>query len=229
MSRRGDTDMNEQGIIEKTEMYVRKSLSKDSTGHDWWHAKRVRDLALYIASQEGGDLFLIELSALLHDIADWKFHQCDEEAGPRVIRAWLESLQVEEETIVLICNIVKGITFRGANITNPMLCKEGEIIQDADRLDAIGAIGIARAFAFGGYKGCPIYNPEEEPRTYATFEEYQANTSSTIHHFDEKLLLLKDRMNTKTAREIAKTRHDFMEDFLSRFQDEWFYFQKSHF
>lgn len=213
--------MDEQAIIAQTEAHVRTTLSDDGTGHDWWHVQRVRRNALRIAEQEDVDRFVVELAALLHDIADWKFHGGDEEAGPRAARAWLERLELPEPTIAHICAIVAGVSFKGAGVPTPMASREGMVVQDADRLDALGAIGIARAFAYGGSRGRTLHDPDAPPRPHASFAQYRSNTGPTINHFYEKLLLLQERMHTPTARHIAAARHAFMEQFLQQFLAEW--------
>lgn len=196
-------------------------MRDDATGHDWWHTDRVVRLSLRIASEEGADSFVVELAALLHDLADWKLVGGDEKAGPRVARQWLEGLGVEGPTVVHVCDIVGSVSFKGAGVPTPMRSVEGMAVQDADRLDALGAIGIARTFAYGGHAGHPIYDPESEPTPHATFDEYRESKGSTVAHFYEKLLLLKDRMNTPTGKRIAAERHAFMEQFLDRFFREW--------
>ena len=176
--------------------------------------------AKHIAKHEKVDLFVVELATLLHDIADWKFNE-DDNAGPHVAREWLTSLSVDEDTVEHVCQIVKHISFKGALVKNKINTREGMVVQDADRLDAIGAVGIARAFAYGGSSGRKIYDPSMKPKKHSTFEEYKNSNSSTINHFYEKLLLLKDRMNTETAKKIAKKRHKVMEHFLKDFFREW--------
>lgn len=167
-------------------------------------------------------MFVVKLASLLHDISDWKFNSGDDSIGPKTARKWLEKLQVKEETIFQICEIIKNISFKGANVKiNKMQTKEGMIVQDADRLDAIGAIGIGRAFAYGGYDKREMYNPNIKPIKHKSFVQYKKNRSPTINHFYEKLLLLKNLMNTKTARKIAEKRHKFMKEFLDKFYNEW--------
>jgi uncharacterized protein len=158
----------------------------------------------------------------LHDIADWKFHDGDDALGPQTARQWLAGLAVERATIDHVCEIIATLSFKGAGVATPMRTLEGQVVQDADRLDALGAIGIARAFAYGGHKGQPLADPERAPRLHATFDDYKRGGSTTINHFHEKLLLLKDRMNTKTGRALAEARHDFMQQFLARFDHEWY-------
>jgi uncharacterized protein len=216
--------MTNKQTLDKTRAYVRKTMEGEGSGHDWWHIVRVVNNALGIAKKEGGDLFVIELGALLHDIADWKFHNGDSSVGPRVTREWLQTLQVPEETISQVAYIVEYISFKGGTNMHKMKTLEGKIVQDADRLDALGAIGIARVFAYGGAHPRPIYNPELKPlETFESFEAYQQamRQSSSLNHFYEKLLKLKDFMNTKTAKGIATQRHTFMEAYLEQFYAEW--------
>ena len=213
--------MNKKVIIQKTADYARETLEGEGSGHDWWHVYRVWKMAKHIGKTENVDMFVVELAALLHDIADYKLHNGDTEIGPRKAEEWLRSLGVDQKIINHIKTIINDAHFKGANVKDKMNSTEGEIIQDADRLDAIGAIGIARTFAYGGHKNAPIHNPNLKPIMYNSFEEYKSNTPSTIAHFYEKLLLLKDRMNTKTARQIALGRHKYMEKFLKKFYLEW--------
>jgi len=163
----------------------------------------------------------VQLAALLHDIADWKFHAGDEEAGPRAARAWLEQCGVEPAVITRVGDIIRRVSFQGAGVPDQLDTLEGQLVQDADRLDALGAIGIARAFAYGGYRGRALYDPAAQPKPHTSFEEYRASQSSTLQHFYEKLLLLKDRLNTAAARELAEPRHAFMLTFLDQFMAEW--------
>ncbi len=213
--------MNRESIINQTITFVKQQLKGDSTGHDWWHVHRVWKMAVGLAEQEGADLFVVQLAALLHDIADWKFHDGDVSKGEIIAREWLESLGVEENVMSHVCQIVRDTTFKGAGVITNMQTIEGKVVQDADRLDALGAIGIARAFAYGGYKGREMYNPEIEPVFHHSFEQYKTSQSTTVNHFREKLLLLKDRMNTASAQRIAEERHLFMKAFLERFLKEW--------
>ena len=178
-------------------------------------------VALRIASEEGADLYVVELAALLHDLADWKFAGGDEHAGPRAAREWLQSMGVQPDVVDHVCDIVAGVSFKGAGVPTPMGTVEGMAVQDADRLDALGAIGVARAFAYGGRIGSPLHDPSFEPRLHASFEEYKRSGSPTTAHFYEKLLLLKDRMHTNTGRRLAEARHGFMEQYLSHFFKEW--------
>ncbi len=214
--------MNKSLIVKETKKYVQQKMACEGTGHDWFHVERVVNMAKRITEQEGDvNLFIVELAALLHDIADWKFNEGDETVGPRVARKWLESQHVNESTIIHICNIIEHISFKGGTNKIKLETKEGQIVQDADRLDALGAIGIGRTFAYGGYKGREMYNPAIKPKTFSTFEEYKDAKNTTINHFYEKLLLLKDGMNTRTAKNIAAERQKFMEEFLNRFYKEW--------
>ena len=213
--------MNKEEIIKKTADYVESRLDGEGSGHDWWHIYRVWKTAVNIGEKESADLFVVQLAALLHDIADWKFHSGDDSVGPKLAREWLEKLDVDENIIFNVCKIIKELSFKGAGVKSKIKTKEGMVVQDADRLDAIGAIGIARAFAYGGHKGREIYNPDIKPEKHETFEQYKNNKGPTINHFYEKLLLLKDLMNTPSAREIAEERHRFMEEYLDKFFKEW--------
>ena len=213
--------MTRPDIINYTAQHVRTKLSGEGSGHDWFHIERVWKNAIHIGNQENADMFVVELAALLHDIADWKFSNSDDTAGPREARAWLEKLQVDEKTIAHVCEIINDLSFKGARVKTTMKSKEGVVVQDADRLDALGAIGIARAFAYGGLKGSELYNPNVKPEFHTSFEQYKQSRGNTINHFYEKLLLLRDLMNTETAKQIAEERHAFMEKFLEQFYDEW--------
>lgn len=206
-------------ILAQAADFVRRELSADSSGHDWWHIQRVVNLTRVIAREEGADPFVCVLAALLHDIADYKIAG-DEATGLRRVRGWLDAQGVETATADHIMEIIGTMSFGGGN-RPPMTTLEGRVVQDADRLDAIGAIGIGRAFAFGGSRGRALYDPDEAPQQYASKEAYQASGSSTINHFHEKLLLLKDRMNTPYARRLAEQRHRYMEAFLDEFAREW--------
>lgn len=209
-------------VVEDTTNYVKKELGGESTGHDWWHILRVRNNAMMIASKEkGADLLVVELAALLHDIADWKFNDGDLKASSRVARDWLTKEGVASSTIEKVCKAIDEVSFKGAGVKTTPSTLEGKIVQDADRLDALGAIGIARTFAYGGKTGSEIFNPEIKPVMHQTFEAYKNSKGTTINHFYEKLLLLKDLMNTETAKKIAAERQRYMEEFLERFQKEW--------
>ena len=205
---------------EKLYRAVEHHCEGDSTGHDWWHIYRVLTLSRKLQKTEGGDLFIIELAALLHDVADWKFNT-NENSGLKIVSDWLETQHVNSETIKSVMYIIEHISYKGEGEAYEMKPIEGKIVQDADRLDAIGAIGIARTFAYGGHKSRPIYNPDIKPVLHTDFESYKNNTAPTINHFYEKLLLLKNSLNTATAIEIAKNRHIFMEQFLNQFFAEW--------
>ncbi len=208
-------------VIENTINFVKKQLENAESGHNWFHMERVYNNALLIAKEETCDLEVVQLAALLHDIADSKFHDGDETVGPKVARDFLTSENVSEETINHVVKIIENISFKGGNFEKQFTSKELEIVQDADRLDAIGAVGIARTFNYGGFKNREIYNPEIEPNLNMSKEEYKNSTAPTINHFYEKLLLLKDKMNTESGKKIAQQRHDFMETFLEQFYNEW--------
>lgn len=214
--------MNQENIIEKTIDFVKKTLADAEGGHDWWHIQRVWKVAKYIAQHETNAILLVvELGALLHDIADSKFHGGDETIAPRKARAFLESWQVSEEVIAHVENIITHISFKGGNFVKQFHSLELSIVQDADRLDAIGAIGIARAFNYGGFKNRELYNPDIKPDLNMTKEAYKNSQAPTLNHFYEKLLLLKDSMNTATGKLMAIQRHAFMEQFLDEFYQEW--------
>ncbi|MGD9722587.1 MAG: HD domain-containing protein [Pirellulales bacterium] len=215
------SDLQQADVLRDTAEHIRQVLAGDSSGHDWWHIERVRQLALHIGRHEGADLFVVELGALLHDIADWKFHQGDSSVGPRRAAEWLVGLCVDAETVDHVREIVDRVSYKGSGVATPMHSLEGRVVQDADRLDAIGAIGIARTFAYGGHAGRAIYDPTRPPEQHDSFAAYQRSTGPTINHFYEKLLLLKDRMQTPTGRAMAAGRHAFMEQFLARFFSEW--------
>jgi uncharacterized protein len=208
-------------LIARTAALVRERLQHDSSGHDWWHVDRVRRNALFLARTEGADERVCELAALLHDIADWKFHGGDDTAGPRAAREWLETQSVDPVLIDAVCDIIAQLSFKGAGVATDMPTLEGRCVQDADRLDAMGAIGIARAFAFGGHFGRPLYDPEHPPEWHPSFEAYKTKSGPTLNHFYEKLLLLKGRMQTATGRQLAEDRHRVLEHFLAQFLAEW--------
>lgn len=208
-------------VINNTINFVKKQLENAESGHNWFHMERVYNNALLISKEEICNLEVVQLAALLHDIADSKFHDGDETIGPKTARVFLESENVSEEIINHVVLIIENISFKGGNFEKKFTSKELEIVQDADRLDAIGAVGIARTFNYGGYKNREIYNPEIAPNLNMSKEEYKNSTAPTINHFYEKLLLLKDKMNTETGKKIAQQRHDFMETFLKQFYNEW--------
>ena len=214
--------MNKREVIQNTIHFVKKTLEASEGGHDWFHVNRVYKNALLIAKSENVDLFVVQLGALLHDIADSKFYDGDESIGPKKARAFLKTQLVEEEIITHIENIILFSSYKSSfdqstHISSPEL----DVIQDADRLDAIGAIGIARCFNYGGFKNRAIYNPEIKPNLNMSKAEYKNSSAPTINHFYEKLLLLKDTMNTEAAKKIAKERHQFMETYLNQFYKEW--------
>jgi uncharacterized protein len=213
--------MKQMTLVDTTILYVNQQLENAEGGHDWFHVERVYKNALLIAQEEPCDLLVVKLGALLHDIADSKFHGGDEHIGPQKARAFLERQDVDQSTIDHVLQIIENISFKGGNFEKTFHSKELEIVQDADRLDAIGAIGIARTFNYGGFKNRPIYNPSIQPNLHMSKEEYKNSEAPTLNHFYEKLLLLKDRMNTPTGKKIALERHRFMEHFLSQFYAEW--------
>jgi uncharacterized protein len=213
--------MNKAQIIEAASLKIKELLGSDGAGHDWWHIYRVVKLANRINESEGADPFVVELAAWLHDIADHKFHGGDEMAGAREARKWMLQHELPEDVIEKVSTIIREISFKGAHVKTPMSSLEGMIVQDADRLDAIGAIGIARTFAYGGSKGRLMYDPENKPEMHQDFERYKNSTAPTINHFYEKLLLLKERMNTKKGKEMAEERHHYMQAYLNQFFAEW--------
>ncbi len=213
--------MENSKLIENTIAFVKQKLENAEGGHDWFHIERVYKNSILIAKEENCDQLVVKLGALLHDIADSKFHDGDETVGPRVAREFLESQNVSEETILDVINIIENISFKGGNFEKKFSSKELDIVQDADRLDALGAIGIARTFNYGGFKNRSLYNPDIAPNFAMSKEEYKNTVSPTLNHFYEKLLLLKDKMNTETGKKIAQKRHEYMEDFLAQFYAEW--------
>jgi uncharacterized protein len=213
--------LNKIKIIEDTILYVKKTLKNAEGGHDWWHIYRVWTLAKLIAKTENVDKFVVELGALLHDIADSKFNNGDETLGPKLAKEFLKTQNIDKSTINHVILIMENISFKGGKEKQKFNSPELDVIQDADRLDAIGAIGIARTFNYGGFKNREIYNPEIPPNLEMSKEEYKSSTAPTINHFYEKLLLLKDRMNTNTGMNIAEERHKFMEEYLRQFYKEW--------
>ena len=211
--------------IPQTITYVKEQLANAEGGHDWWHIERVWKTAKQIAQSEQVDMLVVELGALLHDIADSKFHDGDEKIGPQKARTFMESIEVDEATIAHVILIIRNISFKsqafGSKEAQTFKSPELDVVQDADRLDALGAIGIARTFNYGGFKNREIYNPNIPPNLNMTKEEYKKSTAPSINHFYEKLLLLKDRMNTKTGKTMAEQRHQFMEGYLKQFYSEW--------
>lgn len=210
-------DINQ--IIENTIIFVKKELEHDTTGHDFWHIHRVNEMAKKIALEENANIYICELAALLHDVADGKL-VADEKEGLNRVRSFLNENKVEENDIEHVMEIISTMSFKGGN-NKEMKTLEGKIVQDADRLDAIGAIGIARCMCYSGAKGRPIYEPNEEIRENMTIEEYRSNKGNAINHFYEKLFKLKDSMNTNTGKNLAEDRHKYMEKFLEQFYNEW--------
>lgn len=211
--------MNRETLLAEAEAFARAQLAHDTTGHDWWHIARVCATARTLAREEGAETFICELAALLHDIADDKIAG-DEATGLATVRGWLGTHGADATTTERVMDIIETMSFAGG-ARPPMATLEGRIVQDADRLDALGALGIARAFAFGGARGRALYDPDAPPREYANKAEYRASDSSTVNHFYEKLLLLKERMNTATGKRLAGGRHRAMEAFLDEFFAEW--------
>jgi len=209
--------MNISEIIQKTGQFVESEFRTEGSGHDWFHIDRVGKMALRIAETEDCDLFVIEMAALLHDLDDWKLTTTESSKSEN----WLDFIELDSEVASHILEIIEEVSFKGAGTDTPVKSIEAAIVQDADRLDAIGAIGIARTFAYGGHKSRLIYDPSIIPVMHNDFQEYKKSSAPTINHFYEKLLLLKDRMNTKTAKIIAEQRHQFMSDFLGQFYEEW--------
>ena len=213
--------MNKEQIISNTVSFVKETLKNAEGGHDWFHILRVWNNAKLIAKNEQVAIFIVELGALLHDIADSKFYNGDETVGPKVARVFLESEKVPDEIILHIEKIITNISYKGGNFKQNFTSPELDVIQDADRLDAIGAVGIARCFNYGGFKNRQLYNPEIAPNLNMTKEEYKNSEAPTINHFYEKLLLLKDKMNTVSGKKIAEERHQYMINFLQQFYNEW--------
>jgi len=214
--------MTNQEIIDQTVEFLQHKFANEGTGHDWYHIERVWKLAKQIAAKESNaDLFVVELGALMHDIADHKFHDGDDTVGPKKAREYLSQFDIETKQLDLVVQIVEEVSFKGKGVPTPMSSHEGAIVQDADRLDAIGAIGVARTFAYGGSKNRPIYDPNVKPICHTSFAAYKTSTAPTINHFYEKLLTLRDKMNTETGKIEAKRRHEFMELFLQNFYQDW--------
>ena len=213
--------MTNEQLIADTENFVKQTLANAEGGHDWWHVYRVWQLAKNIAKTEKVNHLVVELAALLHDIADAKFHDGDESVGPRIARNFLQNKGVDDATCEHVENIIANISFGGGNEVKNFSSVELNVVQDADRLDAMGAIGIARTFNYGGYKNRELYNPSIKPNLHMSKAEYRNSTAPTINHFYEKLLLLNDRMTTDTGKQLAKKRHLFMMSFLEEFYAEW--------
>jgi uncharacterized protein len=208
-------------IIGLTEEFVFELLKEDFSGHDFEHIQRVRRFAVVIAKKEGADLEIVELASLLHDISDWKFNGGDLELGSKLAHEWLLKNNYPKERAELVAQIIKNVSYKGAKVESKQQTIEGKIVQDADRLDALGAVGIGRAFAYGGMKKRKMYDPKIVPIMHASFEEYKNNENTTINHFYEKLFLLEEKMNTKSAKELAREKTKFMKEFVERFLDEW--------
>ena len=213
--------MTSTELINKTIAFVKEQLANAEGGHDWFHIERVYKNALLIAKNEKVDVVVVQLAALLHDIADSKFHNGDETIGPKIAREFLFKYNVGSKTIEHVVQIIENISFKGGNEVQKFKSAELDVVQDADRLDAMGAMGIARCFNYGGFKNREIYNPNIKPNLNMSKEEYKASKAPTINHFYEKLFLLKDKMNTKTGKDIATQRHNFMELYLNQFYNEW--------
>lgn len=212
--------MNNPEIILKTERFIESEFRSEGSGHDWFHIDRVRKMALRIGEQEGCDLFIVEMAALLHDLDDWKLNVAESQMGSKA-KKWLDFIGLDAKVSLHILKIIEEVSFKGAGIETPVKSIEAAVVQDADRLDAMGAIGIARTFTYGGFKSRQIYDPSISPVLHNDFQEYKNSTAPTINHFHEKLLLLMDRMNTETARIISEQRHRFMKDYLTQFYEEW--------
>lgn len=207
--------------VQRIADHVASLFEGEGTGHDWFHIERVTKNAIQIAAAEGADPNIAALGALLHDIADWKFHGGSLEEGPKRAKQALEKFEAPEAWHEEVVLIVARVSFKGAGVADNMPTLAGKCVQDADRLDAIGAIGVARTFAYGGSTGQPLYDPALDPELHADFAAYRDKRTSTINHFHEKLLLLKDRMHTATGKAWAEERHQYMEDFLQQFHREW--------
>ncbi|MGB5431272.1 HD domain-containing protein [Eudoraea sp.] len=215
--------MNRKAILKKTKDFVKQRFKGAEGGHDWYHTKRVLANSIHIAKKENANLFIVQLAALLHDIADSKFHEGDETLGPKIASEFLKEHNVDELSREHIINIIETVSFKNSlsKTTMPFNSIELQIVQDADRLDAIGAIGIARAFNYGGFKNRELYNPKIVPNMMMSKEEYKKSGAPTINHFYEKLLLLKEKMNTSTGKKLAEKRHNFMLSYLDQFYQEW--------
>jgi len=215
--------MNRKAILKKTKDFVKQRFKGAEGGHDWYHTKRVLANSIHIAKKENANLFIVQLAALLHDIADSKFHEGDETLGPKIASEFLKEHNVDELSRVHVINIIENVSFKNSlsNTSKPFNSIELQIVQDADRLDAIGAIGIARAFNYGGFKNRELYNPKITANIAMSKDEYKKSSAPTINHFYEKLLLLKEKMNTPAGKKLAEKRHDFMLSYLDQFYQEW--------
>jgi uncharacterized protein len=213
--------MHHDEIIDNTVLFVKETLKDAESGHDWFHIERVWKIAKLISKLENCNHFIVEMAALLHDIADSKFHNGNEEIGPELALKYMNSIQIDEEISTQIVNIIRNISFKGGHKHSDFNSIELQIVQDADRIDALGAIGIARAFNYGGFKNRSLYDPDIKPQLNMSKEAYKNSAAPTINHFYEKLLLLKDKMNTESGKKMAEERHLFMEKFLEQFYKEW--------
>ncbi len=211
--------MNKKKLIADTQLFVKSFLEHESSGHDWWHIERVRTMAMSIGKDEDVDLFVVEMAALLHDMDDWKLS--DDNTESQRSKKWLEDCALDKDLTEKICRVIEGVSFKGAQVSTSTDDLECRVVQDADRLDAIGAIGIARTFAYGGSRSRVIYDPNIPPVMHIDFEDYKKNNTHTINHFYEKLLLLKDQMQTKSGKSLAEQRHQFMVNYLEQFFMEW--------
>lgn len=213
--------MSAADLLTRAEDFARERMHGDGSGHDWWHVDRVRRTALRLARIEGADEVVVALAALLHDVWDHKLHGGDASVAPREVRRWLAEQGAASDLADHVAEIVRDLSFKGAGVATPMRTLEGAVVQDADRLDAMGAVGIGRAFAYGGSRGRPMHDPASAPEHHASFEAYSSAAGSTLNHFPEKLLLLRERMNTAAGRRLADARHRYMEEYLERFLAEW--------
>ena len=212
--------MERSEIIQKTAVFIARKFTSEGSGHDWFHIDRVRQLALRMGQIEGSDPFITEMGALLHDLDDWKLTDT-ESHFPVKAQRWLAEMGIEADVATLILKVIEDVSYQGAGTKTPVRSIEAAVVQDEDRLDAMGAIGIARTFAYSGYKSRLIYDPAIAPVMHSDFQSYKNSTAPTVNHFFEKLLLLKDRMNTAAAKSIAEQRHRFMENYLEQFFNEW--------
>ncbi|ERJ13539.1 HD domain-containing protein [Haloplasma contractile] len=213
--------MTQNQVIDQIRQFVKQKLDNEGTGHDWWHIERVYNLAIALAKREGADLFTVKVAALLHDIADHKFNNGNSAIGAKIAKQLLIECGCKAELAETVYTIINTMSYKGGTVSSKQETLEGKVVQDADRLDALGAIGIARTFAYGGSKGRELYNPEIKPQQYENFESYKKSNSPTLNHFYEKLLLLKDLMNTESATELAKKRTEYMKQYLQQFYSEW--------
>ncbi len=213
--------MINESLIQRTEIFVQEFLKHDATGHDWWHIHRVNEIAKRLATEEGADPLIVELAALLHDVADHKLNDGDEQKGMSRVEDFLRAERLGEEVIQAVLKVIREVSYKGAGVPTPVTSIESAVVQDADRLDAMGAVGIARMFTFGGAKGRAMFDPNIPPVDHHNEDMYRNAKSTTFNHFHEKLLLLKDRMNTAGARRIAEGRHQYMAEFMQRFKKEW--------